>query len=500
MQVKNAQNTGKVRRFTSALSRWPKWLRWMASVLLVVAVGAGGFAFYKVRQAKASTAATPALQTATARQGDLTLMASGTGTLIAASEVNLGFKTSGILTVLNVKVGDQVQAGDVLAQLDDSSQQTALAQAKQTLLELTSASAIATAQQTVAQDQQAVYNAQAALNNLLYFQNNQAAVQNARASLVLAQANLSRAQASYNKVSGNPDTDARKAQAYQQLYAAQLNYDSAVATYNLYTGKSNQSQVDLKTAALALAKAKLAEDQTLVAALTGGEVPGNATGSGYDQLQQARLAVQTAQENLEATKLVAPISGTVMSISNKVGESAGSGTFITIADLSQADLTIYMDPNDWSNIKVGYEAQVTFDALPDQTFTGKVTQISPQLVTIQGNSIVEGQVLLDPPQGATANDPIQLPLGVSASVDVISAQARNAVLVPVQALHQLSPGNYAVFVMVAGKPTLRVVTVGLQDPTFAEIKSGVKAGDIVTTGIQVTTGNTNNAGQGATTP
>jgi HlyD family secretion protein len=479
--------------------RLPKWARWTALAVVVVLIGWGGWAIYNTSQAQATTAQQPALQTAVARTGNLTLTASGTGTLIAASQVNLSFNTSGNVTAINVKVGDQVKAGDVLAQLDDTNQQIALAQAKQALLELTSPAAIATAQQNVATDQQNVYNAQASLNNLLYASQNQASIQNAQASLTLAQDQLSRAQAAYNKVSGNPNTDARKATAYQQLYGAQLSYNSAAATFNLLTGKANQAQVDLKTAALALAKAQLVEDQTLLAALTGGEVPANATGSGYVQLQQAKLNVETAQKNLDDTKLVSPISGTVIALTGAVGQPAGSGTFATVADLSQGVLQIYMDPNDWSNIKIGYEAQVTFDALPNQTFTGKVTQITPQLITIQGNSVVQGQVQLTPPQSAPA-DPVALPLGVSASVDVISAQARNVVLVPVQALHQLSPGNYAVFVMVAGKPTLRVVTVGLQDPTFAEIKTGLKAGDVVTTGIQATSGNTAATGAGGTTP
>ena len=500
MQPKLSRLSQLGKTIKSSILRLPKTVRWIGLAVIIVLIAAGGYAIYNHLQTQAATAQQPALQTAVARTGNLTLTASGTGTLMAANEVNLSFGTSGTVTAIRVKVGDQVKAGEVLAQLDDTNQQIALAQAKQALLELTSPSAIATAQQNVATDQQAVYNAQASLNNLLYASYNEAAIQNSKASLTLAQDQLSRAQAAYNKVSGSPDKDARKAMAYQQLYNAQLNYDSAVLMYNLYTGKANQAQVDLKTAALALAKAKLVEDQTLVAALTGGEVPENATGSGYDQLQQAKLAVQTAQKNLDDTKLVSPISGTVISLSGAVGQPAGSGTFTTIADLSQAVVQIYMDSSDWNNIKVGYEAQVTFDALPDQTFTGKVTQITPQLITIQGNSVVEGMVQLNPPQSSAA-DPVALPLGVAASVDVISAQARNAVLVPVQALHQLSPGNYAVFVMVNGKPTLRVVTVGLQDPTFAEIKTGLKAGDVVTTGIQVTTGNaaTSN-GIGGTTP
>jgi HlyD family secretion protein len=72
---------------------------------------------------------------------------------------------------------------------------------------------------------------------------------------------------------------------------------------------------------------------------------------------------------------------------------------------------------------------------------------------------------------------------VSASIDVISGQASNAVLVPVEALHKLSDGSFTVFVMDNGKPVLRDVKVGLQDDTYAEIKSGLKAGEVVTTGV-----------------
>jgi multidrug efflux pump subunit AcrA (membrane-fusion protein) len=148
-----------------------------------------------------------------------------------------------------------------------------------------------------------------------------------------------------------------------------------------------------------------------------------------------------------------------------------------------------MSSLDYSNIKVGYAANVVFDALPNLTYTGKVTLISPQLVTIAGSSVVEGDVILDTKQAAGV-PPLTLPLGVTASVDVIAAQANNVILVPVQALHELSPNNYAVFVVVNGTPTLKIVTVGLQDGTFAEILTGLKAGDVVSTGLQATQNNT----------
>ena len=90
--------------------------------------------------------------------------------------------------------------------------------------------------------------------------------------------------------------------------------------------------------------------QNLVAALTGGTVPANATGTGLDALNAAKLAVQTAQQNLDNTKLYAPMTGTIIALNYVVGDnvgSSGSAAVMTIADLSQAELNIYMDALDF---------------------------------------------------------------------------------------------------------------------------------------------------------
>jgi HlyD family secretion protein len=494
MASNSTQTSDKNNPNRSWFARLPRRVLWISLVAGIVIIAAGAYYYITTRQAKTAAAAQqPALQTAVARQGNLVLRASGTGTLIAASQVNLGFKTSGILTALNVKVGDQVKVGDLLATLDSTSQQLALTQAQQALNQLTSPSAIATAQLAVTTAQGTVINAQAALNNAQYWQNPNLS-QNEYAAVVLAKANLDKAQSTYDQLhTGGYISNTNDAAAYQTLYAAQQAYDTAHYYFSVYSQAPSERLVNAAKASLALAQAQVVEDQNLVAALTGGTVPADATGTGLDALNAAKLSVQTAQTNLDATNLSSPISGTVMSVSNAVGESVGSGTFITIADLSQSELQIYMDALDFSNLKVGYTASVTFDALPNEIFSGKVTLISPQLVTISGNSVVQGQVLLDQKQASGIK--LTLPLGVTASVDIIAAQANNVILVPVPALHELSPGNYAVFVVVAGKPTLKIVTVGLQDSSFAEIKTGLKAGDVVSTGIQATTG-----GSQVTTP
>ena len=485
----------------SKIAGMPRPVFWIVLVVVIAALGGGAYTYLKARQNTASAAASAqqsSLQTATARTGNIVLRASGTGTLVAATESSLGFKTSGSLTTLNVQVGNQVKSGDLIAQLDSSSQQLALAQAQQALNQLTSPSAIATAQQALVTAKTNLINAQYYLNSDTGAGYNQAAINNAQAALALAQNNLNAAQLAYDPVSGQPLTNPGAAKLFQALYAAQQARNTALTNYNAISAKADPLTLTSAKAGVALAQAQITEAQDLLTALTGGTVPANATGTGLNALNQAKLNLQTAQNNLAYTNLYAPISGTVLTVSNTVGDTINAGSvFVTIADLSQSQLTIYMDPLDYSNIKVGYAANVVFDALPNLTYTGKVTLISPQLVTVQGNSVVEGDVVLDTKQAAGV-PPLTLPLGVTASVDIIAAQANNVVLVPVQALHELSPNNYAVFVVVNGKPVLKIVTVGLQDGTFAEIKTGLKAGDVVSTGLQATQNNTNT--QGVATP
>ena len=72
---------------------------------------------------------------------------------------------------------------------------------------------------------------------------------------------------------------------------------------------------------------------------------------------------------------------------------------------------------------------------------------------------------------------------MNAAVDIVGGRAENAILIPVEALRELGPGEFAVFVLQDGEPRLRPVEVGIMDFTFAEIISGLEAGETVTTGI-----------------
>ena len=138
---------------------------WIIGILLILVI-VGGYAYYSNIYLPSQTTTTePELQIATVRQGQLVIYASGTGTLVAVDEVALAFKTAGQVTDISVKVGDQVKAGDVLAQVDDTDVQIAYLQAKRSLAELSSVAAVATAQQEIAQ---ATTDLQDAIGHLQY--------------------------------------------------------------------------------------------------------------------------------------------------------------------------------------------------------------------------------------------------------------------------------------------------------------------------------------------
>jgi RND family efflux transporter MFP subunit len=179
---------------------------------------------------------------------------------------------------------------------------------------------------------------------------------------------------------------------------------------------------------------------------------------------------------LDATKLIAPISGTVTALDLSVGEQAGTDSVITIAQLSQPyTLDTYINEEDWDMATVGNTVKVTFDLLPEQTYSGTVTLVYPELSESSESSLVHLIVQLD---SSLSQD---LPAGTGATVDVVGGEARGVMLVSVGAIHKGEDGKAYVTVIQNGEQVERAVEVGLQNDTYAEIKSGLDAGEIVVT-------------------
>jgi len=190
----------------------------------------------------------------------------------------------------------------------------------------------------------------------------------------------------------------------------------------------------------------------------------------------AKYNLSVAQKALEGATVIAPISGTIMSINANVGDSA-EGSFITIDQMKPTKLTVSLDETDLNSIGVGYEVEVVFNAYEDLTFIGHVTLVNPGLTTMGNSGIVTADVVLDD----ETNPDVTIPIGLSASVEIIGNRAQDSILIPVEALIEQSDGTYAVNVIENGQTTLRQVEVDIMDYTYAAISSGLRAGEVVST-------------------
>ena len=443
-------------------------------------------------------------QTTVVRRGDLTVSASGTGTLIAQNDASFGFETAGRVSAVNVKVGDRVDAGQVLAKMDDTLAQMKYAETQQALQELYSAASIATVEQEISTAQDTEFAAREWLKYLISPE-----VLEAEENLAIAQQKLADAQ---TEAKANP-TDAsnlavkekEEALTYLQdkLSQAQTYYQDTYLPekFGEYENLGSRrfphmvlkTEIDERTGDLVpvidepsaddiatarnnyiQAQQTIQEGKKYLEVLKTGQIPDDATGEKITALYEAQLAVEDAKSALDAMQLVAPISGTVTSLDLNVGEQAGTDSVVTISQLSQPyTLDAYIDAEDWDMARAGNKVNVTFDLLPEKTYTGTVTLVYPELSESFESSLVRLVVQLDQ---SISQD---LPAGTSGTVNVIGGEARNAVLVPLAAIHRGNDGKAYVTLLQNGQQVEREIELGLQNDAYAEVKSGLDAGETV---------------------
>ncbi len=307
-----------------------------------------------------------------------------------------------------------------------------LESAQAALGQLSSPTVIAALQKTIAQDEQAIIDAGQTLDIQKYSGNNADAVQSAEAKLYLARTALNNAQALYDKVKYNNYLDQTvKVTAYQNVYYRLQAYNYALALYNTLTGVPNPNLVNMKAAVLELAKARLAEDQTLLDALNGAAIPDNATGAGIVKLQQARINVQAAQASLDILDhqiakmtIRAPVDGVVMTRDVEPGSVVNPGTeLLSLARLNDLTITVYIPAEAYGKIKVGQTATVTVDSFPGAVFHAAVVNISDQpefmlaaAQTVSGNNTAVYAIQLELKDAAGKLKP-GMPADVSFSLE-----------------------------------------------------------------------------------
>jgi membrane fusion protein, macrolide-specific efflux system len=254
---------------------------------------------------------------------------------------------------------------------------------------------------------------------------------------------------------------------------AQLNQQKAELTLAEQNLKRNQNLIAIN----AVSQQVLQESESQ-AAVAKAQVESIAA-----QIQETESNLQGNRTNLGFTKIYAPMSGTVTTMPAREGQTLNANqttpTVLQVANLDIMTVRANVAEADVNRLKEGMAVYFTTLGNSERRWQGKVRQIlpSPQIV----NDVVLYDVLID-----VKNEARQLMTGMTTQVFFIFGKAENATIIPAEALTRPVPQEdnevgkaYRVSVMTETGREQRVIHVGLQTRTQAQVKGGLKAGERV---------------------
>jgi HlyD family secretion protein len=361
----------------------------MAVVILLIGGGAAGFQWYT--QARASNVIQSSLE------------ASGT---IEAETVTIAAQTGGRIVEILTDEGQPVSKDQVLVRLDDS---LLLAQQAQAEAAVTAAQAdlaqieaqarseeIAVAEAAVAQAVAQRDGAKVAWNNAKRARDNpqelNTEINAAKNQVTLAKLGVEMAQArlsdtlllrdEYKSTSYNwrildfmaTASEEYVAEAQTTLEGAQQHLDNLIAMRDnplAANAAANAAEGQYRVAEAAVDMAQAALD-----ALLEGAMP-EEIAVAQAQVHQAQASLHTLDVQLEQMELKSPLNGVVTSKVAHAGEIAAPGaTLMTIANLDEVTLTIYVPEDQINVVALGQAADVKVDSFPSEVFRGEVTYIA----------------------------------------------------------------------------------------------------------------------------
>lgn len=199
------------------------------------------------------------------------------------------------------------------------------------------------------------------------------------------------------------------------------------------------------------------------------------------QIKQTESTLNGDRANLSYTKIYAPMSGTVVSLVARQGQTLNANqtapTILRIDQLGTMTVWTQVSEADVAKLRLGMSAYFTTLGRPGRRHYGTLRQILPTPEIV--NNVVLYDALFD-----VANPDLDLLPQMSAQVFFVVNEAKNALLVPMAAvLGQADTGSrdggYTVRVLENGKPAVRPVTLGVTNRLMAEVRSGLEAGELV---------------------
>ncbi len=271
----------------------------------------------------------------------------------------------------------------------------------------------------------------------------------------------------------NLNTAQAELASYQaQLKAKKVAYNVAKSAYNrmsaLYAKKSATLD-DLETAKNTLATAESAIEEIEAS------------------IKKAEISLSTAKTNLEYTKILSPINGTVISIPVSEGQTVNANqttpTIVQVADLSKMLIKPEISEGDVTKVKTGMAVEFSTLADPDTVYRSTVASVDPAMTTLTDNEYAESvsdtsaiyyyaNVIVD-------NQDNKLRIGMTIKNIITIADVENTLMIPTMTLQKQGNKTFVNLLNANNQVEQREVTIGLNDDVNTQITSGLQEGEKV---------------------
>ncbi len=427
--------------------------RWI--IILIVIACIGGFFYMRHKRNNKEE-----IFTEKVKRGDLFIRVQLTGMIEPKKRVNVKARVEGRVEKIYADEGDSVHAGQLVAEVDPevvqarADEQKSNVDAAQSQVKKTELSASLEKQQDVLK-------------------------------LNLAKKTLEKAQAQFLEAE---KLYIRKEELFAQKFISQQEMDSSKTSVDVA-----KADVESQKSSLQIAEEYLQRNQ---------KISQQDIASAKARLQSERASLKAAMENLKYTRVYAPLSGLVtfrgveegeMVASESFGKQSGT-TIITISDLSEMYATADVDEVDMAKLKTGQKAEITLDAIPDETFQGEIVEIGMQSSRIQNPGTNE--ISTFPIKIKIISSDKRLKPGMSCNIDVLTKHLKNVLYVPLEVVERKNGKDIVKVKKGDSNVVEKTVITGVRTPTDIEILKGLKKGEDVVLPITNTEENQKTTQQG----
>ncbi len=394
----------------------------VAAVVLVLVVS--------FLNARARTQANSQYETVAAQRGTLTAQVGATGSVRAVQSAVLNWQTTGTVQSVNVKAGDVVKKGDVLATLSTTSLPGTVIKAQADLI-----------------------SAQKAMDDLMHSDTNRA---NAWITLRNAQDAYTKANDYRNSLNG-----------VIWITRTTITYirGHAIPVVHSQRGYADPDTIAKADADLALKKAQLDDAQRAYDDLK--------NGPNQNDLASAQAQIDAAQATVNMASIISPINGTVTQAQPLPGDQVNLNQLaFRVDDLTTLLVDVQVSEIDINSVSLNQPATLTLDAIPNQTYHGEVVEVS------QAGDSSSGAVNFTVTVQFTDAD-ISVKPGMTVAVNIITKQLQDQLLVPNRAVRSID-GQRVVYVLENGQAKPVNITLGASSDTESVVIGGnLKVGNLI---------------------